>query len=169
MLRSYVRLKGGVLCASAPSKHFAQARATAAASMLRITAPRGNARNMHRDPSPRVVTAAALVVVSRPRIPARPQHQRVVRNCDGKEAQSDAALCLYDQPLRRVRSWRARLGDELPEGLVIDSIVEAEEAADACRDVAPVPGGEHALRTMYTAMSFPTIDGARGQRARLVR
>ena len=50
------------------------------------------------------------------------------------------------------------MGDELPEGLVIDSIVEAEEAADACRDVAPVPGGEHALRTMYTAMSFPTID-----------
>jgi hypothetical protein len=50
------------------------------------------------------------------------------------------------------------LGDELPEGLVIDSIVEAEEVTDACRDVAPVPGGEHALRTTHTIMSSPTID-----------
>jgi hypothetical protein len=65
-------------------------------------------------------------------------------------------LCLYDRCLRRVRSWRARLGDELLEGLVIDSIVEAEEAADACRHVAPVPGGEDALRTPHTATSFPT-------------
>jgi hypothetical protein len=76
----------------------------------------------------------------------------------GKDAHSDAALCLYDKSLRRVRSWRARLGDELPEGLVIDSIVEAEEAADACRDVAPVPGGEHALHTTRTTMSSTTID-----------
>jgi hypothetical protein len=50
------------------------------------------------------------------------------------------------------------LGDKLPEGLVIDSIVEAEEAADACRDVAPVPGGEDALRTPHTTMCAPTID-----------
>ena len=67
-------------------------------------------------------------------------------------------LCLYYQSRRRVRSWRARLGDELLEGLVIDSIVEAEEAADACRDVAPVPGGEDALHTMHTAMSFSKIE-----------
>jgi hypothetical protein len=50
------------------------------------------------------------------------------------------------------------LGDELPKGLVIDSIVETEEAADACRDVARVPGGEDALRTTHTTMSSTTID-----------
>ncbi len=95
--------------------------------------------------APRVVNVAALVVVNRHRAPARLQHQRVLQSCDG----DDAASCLCDKSLRRVRSWRAHLGDELPEGLVIDSIVEAEEATDACRDVAPIPGGEHALLTTH--------------------
>ena len=135
----------GMSCMLAPPGHFAQARATAAASMRRITAA---------IRSPRVVTAAALVVVKRPRAPVRPQPQRVIRHGDG----DGAASCLCDKSLRRVRSWRARLGDELLKGLVIDSIVEAEEAADACRDVAPVPGGEHALRTTHTSVSSPTIE-----------
>ncbi len=104
------------------------------------------------------VTVAAHVAVNRPRAPALPQHQRVLRHADGEDAQSDAALCLHDQSLRRVRSWRACLADKLLEGLLIDSIVEAEETTDACRHVAPVPGGEDALHTMHTAMSFSKIE-----------
>jgi hypothetical protein len=103
MLRSYVRCKRDVLHASAPlgTSHrleSLQMRACGGPQHL------GGTRTAIR--SPRVVTAAALVAVNRSRAPARPQHQRVVRNCDGKEAQRRACtINPFGAPALGARAW----------------------------------------------------------------